>query len=136
DALQIESLVEIERRQAKKAWAVALTPQIGPPHVQMYAAEVARDDVLQRRMSDGFAVDTPCQNEATKPIERSGDHRFQIETQPAGRRHAIDCQAHALGVGFGRSGKVSDVAVDIFAGERANSQSRILPVSSSDSGHS
>src|SRR5512133_2553147 len=67
DAFQIESLVEIERRQAKQARAVALTPQIGAPHVQMNAAEVAQNDVLERRMSDSFAVDTPCEYEATKP---------------------------------------------------------------------
>src|SRR4030095_14308842 len=98
-------------RQAKEARAVAFTPQIGTPDVQMYAAEVARHDVLERRMSDGFAVDAPCECEATKPIERSGDHRLQVGTQPGGRRHPIDCEAHALCVGFGRSGKVSDVAV-------------------------
>ena len=33
-----------------------------------------------------------------------------------------------LGVCFGNSGEVSDVAVKVFAGERANSQSCILPV--------
>src|SRR5215813_8647950 len=42
DALQIEPLVEIERRQAKKARTVALTAQIGAPYVQMHAAEIAR----------------------------------------------------------------------------------------------
>ena len=126
DALQIESFVEIERRQAKEARAVALTPQIGEPDVQMYAAELARHDVLERRMSDRFAVDAPCKYEATKPIERSSDHRLQIGTQPGGRRHSIDCKAHALGVDFGRSRKVSDVTIQIFPGERANSQSRNL----------
>jgi hypothetical protein len=77
----------------------------------MYAAELARHDVLERRMSDGFAVETPCEYEATKPIERSDDHRLQFGTQPGARRHPIDCEAHALGVGFGRLCKVSDVAV-------------------------
>ena len=41
-----------------------------------------------------------------------------------------------LGVCFGSSGEVSDVAVKVFAGERANSQSCILPVINSGSGHS
>jgi hypothetical protein len=68
-------------------------------------------------MSDGFAVNAPCEYEATKPIDRSGNHRLQVGTQPGGRRHAIGCEAHALGVGFRRSGKVSDVAVKVFAGE-------------------
>src|SRR5262245_31185651 len=124
DALQIESLVEIERRQAKQTRAIALTPQIGSPHVQMYAAEFARHNVLERRVSDGFAVETPCQYEATKPIDRSSDHRLQVGTQPGGRWHPIDCEAHALGVVLRRLCKVGDVAVKVFAGERANSQSR------------
>src|SRR5262249_41740429 len=119
-------LVEIERRQAKKARTVALTPQIGAPYVQMHTAEIARHDILERRMSDGFAVDTPCEYEAPKPIERRGDHCLQVGTQLGGRRHPIDCKAHALGVGFRSSRKVSDVAIQIFAGEGANSQSRIL----------
>src|SRR4030095_5385414 len=101
----------------------------------MHAAELARHDVLERRMSDGFAVDTPCEYKATKPIERGGNHRLQVGTQPGGRRHPIDCEAHALGVGFGRSGKVSDVAVHIFARERANSQSRSLPMVRPHSGY-
>ena len=101
----------------------------------MYAAEVARHDVLERRMSDGFVVDTPCEYEATKPIERSGDHRLQVGTQPVGRRYPINCQTHALCVGFGRPGKVSDVAVCIFDGERANSQSRILLMVSGPGNH-
>ena len=41
DALQIESLIEVERRQAKEVRAVALTPQIGAPQVQVHTAEVA-----------------------------------------------------------------------------------------------
>ena len=86
-------------------------------------------------MSDGFAVDTPCEYEATKPIERSGDHRFQVRTQPDGRRHPIDCEAHALGVGFGNPGKVSDVAVQIFGSERANSQSHILLIVTGPENH-
>jgi hypothetical protein len=124
DALQIESVVEIERRQAKQARAVALTPQIGAPHVQMNAAGVARDDVLERRMSNGFAVDTPCEYEASKPIDRSGDHHLQVGTELSSRWHPISCEAHALGVGFGRLREVRDVAVNVFASERANSQSR------------
>src|SRR5436190_2051150 len=114
DAFQIKSLVEVERRQAKKTRTVTLAPQIGPPHVQMYAAEVARHDVLERRMSDGFAVDTPCEYEAAQPI---------------------DCEAHALGVGFGNPGKVSDVAVQIFGGERANSQLHILLIVTEPENH-
>jgi hypothetical protein len=89
----------------------------------MNAAEVARNDVLERRMSYGFAVDTPCEYEATKPIDRSGDHRLQLGTQLSGRWHPIDCEAHALGVGFRRLRKVRDVPVKIFSGERANTQS-------------
>ena len=126
DALQIESLVEIERRQTKQERAMALTPQIGAPHVQMYAAEIARNDVLERRMSDGFAVETPCEYEATKPIDGSGNHRLQLGTQPGGGRHPIDCEAHALGVGFGYARKVSGKAIKVFSGERANSESCIL----------
>src|SRR5947207_4772917 len=34
DAFQIESLVEIERRQTKETRTVTLTPQIGPPQVR------------------------------------------------------------------------------------------------------
>src|ERR1700746_2754722 len=121
DALQIKSLVKIERRQTKQARAIALTPQIGAPHVKMYAAEVARHDVLERRMSDGFAVETPCEYEGAKLIEWSGHHRLQLGTHPGSRRHPFGCEAHALGVGFGSSRKVSDVAVKVFASERANS---------------
>ncbi len=47
NTLQTESLVEVERRQAKEARAVALTAQIGAPHVEMHAAEVARHYVLE-----------------------------------------------------------------------------------------
>ena len=45
-----------------------MTPQIGAPHVQVHAAERARNDVLERGMSDGFAVETPCQHIGTKLI--------------------------------------------------------------------
>ena len=46
DTLQIEAFVKVERRQAKKARAVALTAQISAPHVEMHATEVARHDVF------------------------------------------------------------------------------------------
>ena len=71
----------------------------------------------------------------TKPIERSGDRDLQVGTQPGGRRHPIDCEAHTFCVRFRRSRKVSDVAVQVFAGERANSQSCILLMVRSHSGH-
>jgi hypothetical protein len=71
DALEVESLVEIQRRQAKQERAIAPTSQIGAPHVQMYAAGLARHDVLERRMSNGLGVDTPCEYQARKPIDRS-----------------------------------------------------------------
>ena len=70
DPLQIESLVEVERRQAKETRTIALTSQICAPHMQMHAAEFARHDILERRMSNGFTVDTPCEHEASKPINR------------------------------------------------------------------
>jgi len=124
DSLEIETLVEIERGQAKEARAIAPTPQIGAPHVQMHATGFARHDVLERRMSNGFTVDTPCEYEASKPIDRSSDHRLQVGTHLDGRRHFIDRQTHALGVGLRRAGKVSDEAGKVFAGQRTNSQSR------------
>jgi hypothetical protein len=135
DPLQIESLVEIERGQAKEPRAMAPTPQIGAPHVQMHATGFARHDVLERRMSNGFAVDTPCEYEATKPIDRSGDHRLQVGTQLGGRRHFIDCETHALGVGFGYARKVSDVAIKVFADEWTNSQSRHATMVRPHAGH-
>src|SRR5262249_20514976 len=92
--------------------------------MQMYATEFARHDILERRMSNGFAVDAPCEYKASKPIDRSRNHCLQVGTQLGGRRHFIDRQTHALGVGFRRAGKVSDEAVKVFAGQRTNSQSR------------
>src|SRR4029077_11931784 len=101
DSLQGESLVEIERGQAKELRAIAFTPQIGAPHMQMYAAKFARHDVLERRMSNGFAIDTPCEYEASKPIDRRSDHRLQVGPLLGGRRDSIDCKTHTFGVGFG-----------------------------------
>jgi hypothetical protein len=75
-------------------------------------------------MSNGFAVETPSEYEASKPIDPSGDHRLQIRTQSSGRWHSIDCETHALGVGVGYARKVSDEAIKVFAGEWTNSQLR------------
>ena len=124
DSLQVESLVEIERGQAKELRAIAFTPQISAPHMQMYAAKFARHDVLERGMSNGFAIDTPCEYEASKPIDWRSDHCLQVGTQLGGQRHSIDRKTHTLGVGFGYPRKISDEAVKIFAGQRSNSQVR------------
>ena len=46
DTLQVESLVEVERRQAKEARSEALATEIRPPHVKVHATEVARHNVF------------------------------------------------------------------------------------------
>ncbi len=124
DTLETESLVEIERRQAKEARAIALTAQIGAPHVEMHAAEITRYDVLEGGMSDGFTIDTPCEHEAGKAIWRSADHRIEVGAQLGGRRHTVDIEAHALRVSFGRAREVGNEAVQIFGRERANAKLR------------
>ena len=112
--------VEVERRQAKEARAVALTAQIGAPHVEVHAAEVARHYVLERGMSDGFTIDAPCEHETGKAIWRSANHHREVGAQLGGRRHTVDIEAHALGVSFGRAREVGDEAIQIFGRERAN----------------
>src|SRR5438477_2551166 len=79
-------------------------------------------------MSDGFTIDTPCEHETGKAIWRSANHRLEVGTQLVGRRHAVNIQAHTLGVSFGRAREVGDEAVQIVGRERTNSQSRVLSI--------
>jgi hypothetical protein len=123
DTLQIEALVKVDRRQAKEARAVALTAQIGAPHVEMHTAEVARYDVLERGMSDSLTVNTPCEHKTGKTtMRRSGNHCLEVETELGCRRHTVDIQAHALSVSVGRACEVGDEAVQILRRERANAK--------------
>jgi len=75
-------------------------------------------------MSDDFTVNTPGEHETGKAIWRSANHRLEVGTQLGGRRHAVDIQAHAFGVSFGRAREVGDEAVQIVGRERTNAKLR------------
>ena len=75
-------------------------------------------------MSNGFTIETPGEHETRKAIRRSANHRIEVGAQLRGRRHAVDIEAHALDVSFGRAREVGDEAVLIFGRERSNANLR------------
>lgn len=82
DPLEIESFVKIECGQAKQARAITFAAQVGAPHVEMHVTGIADDDVFERRMSDGRAIDTPGEDE-TRNLRRM-NHGIEIGTHLGG----------------------------------------------------
>ncbi len=70
------------------------------------------------------AINAPCEHETGKAIWWSANHPIEVGAQLGGRRHAVDIEAHAFGVSFGRAREVGDEAVQIFGRERANAKLR------------